>query len=148
MDIKIIAIGREKSGPVRDLCAEYLKRMSWKISVEELVAKNKGAGSAEETDLLLKNIKDSWTVVALDLRGETLSSEDFAKKIGKWQMTGQTLAFVIGGADGFDERLRKRANFLLSFGKQTWPHMMVRVMLLEQVYRAQQILAGHPYHRA
>lgn len=147
MDIKIIAIGRERSGPIRELCDEYLKRLNWKISVEEYVAR-KGATAAEETGLLLKNIRDSWTVVALDPRGETLSSEDFAKKIGKWQMTGQTLALVIGGADGFDESMRKRANFLLSFGKQTWPHMLVRVMLLEQVYRAQQILAGHPYHRA
>ena len=147
MDIKILAIGREKSGPVHDLCAEYQKRITWKVSVEEFVAR-KGAGAAGETDLLLKNIKDGWTLVVLDPRGETITSEDFSKKIGKWQMSGQTLALAIGGADGFDDRMRKRANFMLSFGKQTWPHMLVRVMLLEQVYRAQQILAGHPYHRA
>ncbi len=136
MDIKIIAIGRERAGPICDLCEEYLKRITWKASLEELVAKNKSATAAEESDLILKNIKDSWIVVALDSRGETLSSEEFSKKIGKWQMTGQTLAFLIGGADGFDERIRKRANFMLSFGKQTWPHKLVRVMLLEQVYRA------------
>lgn len=147
MDIKIIAIGREKNGPIHDLCREYVKRLHWKIEITELTAR-KGAPASAENDLLLEHIKKNWIVAALDPRGETLGSDEFSRKIGKWQMGGQPLAFVIGGADGLDDRLRGRANFLLSFGKQTWPHMLVRVMLLEQVYRAQQILAGHPYHRA
>lgn len=147
MDIKILAIGREKNGPISELCQEYAKRLHWNLEIKELAAR-KGAPATAENDLLLENIKKNWTVVALDPRGETLGSDDFARKIGKWQMGGQPLAFVIGGADGLDDRVRGRANFLMSFGKQTWPHMLVRVMLMEQVYRAQQILAGHPYHRA
>ena len=89
-------------------------------------------------------------IVALDERGETLSSPEFAIKISGWQnqAPGNEITFLIGGADGFDNEVRKKAKFLMSFGKQTWPHMLVRVMLLEQIYRAQQITAGHPYHRS
>jgi 23S rRNA (pseudouridine1915-N3)-methyltransferase len=87
--------------------------------------------------------------VALDERGKALPSEAFAAKIGDWRDRGAgDLAFLIGGADGHGDAVRARADFLLAFGPMTWPHMLVRGMLAEQLYRAQQILAGHPYHRS
>ncbi|MCE9506997.1 MAG: 23S rRNA (pseudouridine(1915)-N(3))-methyltransferase RlmH [Alphaproteobacteria bacterium] len=148
MKIRIIAVGRQKSSPTQDLCDEYLKRMKWTVSVKEIDAP-KGSTSAQEAPLILKQLPKDAFIVALDERGETLGSPEFAQKLGKWQnqAPGNEITFLIGGADGFDASIRKKANFLMSFGKQTWPHMLVRVMLLEQIYRAQQISAGHPYHR-
>ncbi len=148
MKIRIIAVGRQKSSPTQDLCDEYLKRMKWAVSIKEIDAP-KGSTSAQEAPLIQKQLPPSAFIVALDERGETLTSPAFAQKLGKWQSQapGNEIIFLIGGADGFDDGIRKKANFLMSFGKQTWPHMLVRVMLLEQVYRAQQIQAGHPYHR-
>ncbi|MCK5659603.1 MAG: 23S rRNA (pseudouridine(1915)-N(3))-methyltransferase RlmH, partial [Alphaproteobacteria bacterium] len=109
----------------------------------------KGSTSAQEAPLILKKLIKPSFIIALDERGKTLTSPDFSKKISLWQnqAPGNEITFLIGGADGFDNKIRKKADFLMSFGKQTWPHLLVRVMLLEQIYRAQQILAGHPYHR-
>jgi 23S rRNA (pseudouridine1915-N3)-methyltransferase len=101
-----------------------------------------------EADKLLAQIPKNAVLVALDERGESLDSGTFAQRLGAWRDAGRAdLAFVIGGADGLDEEVRRRADLLLSFGRLTWPHMLVRGMLAEQLYRAQQILAGHPYHR-
>lgn len=147
MKIRIVAVGKLKKSPQRDLCEEYLKRMNWPVSIREIDAP-KASTSAIEAPLILKQIPPGALVVAMDERGETLTSPDFARKMGKWQLNTTELVFVIGGADGLTEEIRKKATFLMSFGKQTWPHMLVRAMLLEQIYRAQQILAGHPYHRA
>lgn len=149
MKIRIIAVGKQKPSPTKDLCDEYLKRLTWNVSLKEIDAP-KGSTSAQEAPLILKEIAKSSLVIALDERGETLSSPEFARKMESWrnQATGNEITLLIGGADGFDNEVRMRAKFLMSFGKQTWPHMLVRVMLLEQIYRAQQISAGHPYHRA
>lgn len=138
MKIKILASGKLKKSPLLDLCDEYVKRMHWSVSVREI-----------DAPLAVKHLPDPGLIVALDERGETLGSMEFAKKIEKWQgqAPGNEVTFLIGGADGLDDPIRKKAKFLMSFGKQTWPHMLVRVMLLEQIYRAQQIIAGHPYHR-
>jgi 23S rRNA (pseudouridine1915-N3)-methyltransferase len=148
MKIRIIAVGRQKSSPTKDLCDEYLKRMNWNVSLKEIDAP-KGSTSAQEAPLILRELTKPGFIIALDERGETLASSEFAKKLGSWQnqAPGNEITFLIGGADGFDNEVRKKAKFLMSFGKQTWPHMLVRVMLLEQIYRAQQIIAGHPYHR-
>lgn len=149
MKIKIIAVGKLKNSPMRDLCDEYLKRMSWQVKIEEIDTP-KAATSAAEAPLILKHIPETAFVVALDERGQSFSSPDFAAKLAGWreQAPANEIYLLIGGADGFDKTVRDKAKFLLSFGKQTWPHMLVRVMLLEQIYRAQQITAGHPYHRA
>ncbi len=148
MKIKIIAVGKQKASPTLELCQEYLKRLKWPVSLIEVDAP-KGSTSAQEAPLILKHLGKAGLVVALDERGETYTSPDFAKKLQNWQnmATGNEVVFLIGGADGFAPEIRKSAQFLMSFGKQTWPHMMVRAMLLEQIYRAQQIIAGHPYHR-
>jgi 23S rRNA (pseudouridine1915-N3)-methyltransferase len=138
MKIKIIASGKLKNSPLLDLCEEYVKRMPGAVSIKEIDGAIEG-----------KHLPDPGFIVALDERGETFSSPDFAKKISSWRTRapGNEITFVIGGADGLGDEIRKKAKFLLSFGKQTWPHMLVRVMLLEQIYRARQIEAGHPYHR-
>lgn len=149
MKVLILAVGKMKASPLLDLCDEYQKRLTWRLEIKELNTP-KNAAAADEAPLILKTIPENAFVIALDERGETLSSPDFAAKIKQWQNrdSGKTFVFLIGGADGFDNTVRKKADFLISFGKQTWPHMLVRVMLLEQLYRAQQIIAGHPYHRA
>jgi len=104
---------------------------------------------AAEAILLGRAIPDGALVCTMDERGKLMSSPDFAQQLGGWRDQGrQDVAFVIGGADGIDPSLRDRADASLSFGKMVWPHMLVRVMLAEQLYRAASILAGGPYHRA
>jgi 23S rRNA (pseudouridine1915-N3)-methyltransferase len=148
MKIRVVAVGKLKNSPLLDLCEEYIKRLGGKIALKEIDAP-KASTTQIEAPLILKALGPQDFVVALDERGETLSSPDFAKKISVWgqQAAGGEITFLIGGADGLNDEIRKRSKFLLSFGKQTWPHMLVRVMLLEQIYRARQIIAGHPYHR-
>jgi 23S rRNA (pseudouridine1915-N3)-methyltransferase len=149
MKIRIVAVGKLKKSPQLELCDEYVRRMGWSVVIKEIDAP-KASTSKQEAPLILKHLPDPGFIVALDERGESLTSPDFATKISKWhnQAPGNEITFLIGGADGLDASVRKKTHFLLSFGKQTWPHMLVRAMLLEQIYRAQQIIAGHPYHRA
>ena len=148
MKINIIAVGKLKASPLHDLCDEYVKRIGWKVNITEIDSP-KASTSAIEELLILKNLPPDAFAIALDERGESFPSPALAQKLHNWrdQAVGNELFFIIGGADGLTDIIRKRAKILLSFGKQTWPHMLVRVMLLEQIYRAQQILAGHPYHR-
>lgn len=151
MRLTLVAVGRCKAGPHRDLFDEYRQRLSWKLDLKEVEARQ-AASSAElkrlEADRLLAQIPKNAVLVALDERGESLDSSAFAQRLGAWRDAGRAdIAFVIGGADGLDEEVRRRADLLLSFGRLTWPHLLVRGMLAEQLYRSQQILAGHPYHR-
>lgn len=142
--IEIIAAARLKKGAFADLRDEYLKRMSWPVTITEIEGRN----AEDEQVKLTEKIRPGATLIALDEKGKTFSSREFAVKLSELSEQGQTdVQFLIGGADGLNDDIRKRARFLLAFGPQTWPHMMVRVMLLEQIYRAQQIIAGHPYHR-
>lgn len=155
MKIRIIALGRAKAGPEKTLVETYRKRLSWSCDLIELEAK-KGISGAEliaaEADLIEKTIQakasSKRVVIALDERGQSLPSRDFAKRVTALGNQGYgELVFVIGGADGLAPAIRDRAGLLLSFGAMTWPHMLVRVLLMEQLYRAQTIIAGHPYHR-
>ena len=133
MRVTIAAIGKAKPGILRDLYRQYAERSRWPVVLKEMEVKAVPAGAR---------------LVALDERGRDLASADFAALLGGWRDAGTSdIAFVIGGADGLDESVRRRSDLLLAFGRATWPHMMVRGMLAEQLYRAQQILAGHPYHR-
>lgn len=152
MHISIIAIGRMQRGPEQTLMTEYLGRLPWKYSVTELEIKKQSANSAErkarEAEKLLAAIPTGAVVVALDEGGKALTSRAFAAKIDDWQSTGiRDIVFIIGGADGLDPSVTGKAQLKLAFGSLTWPHMLVRVMLAEQIYRAWSINAGHPYHR-
>lgn len=101
-----------------------------------------------EAELITAAIPDGATIVALDETGRNLTSREFAKRLSHWRNTGTNeLVFIIGGADGLTDEIRNKATLVMSFGKSTWPHLLVRGMLAEQLYRAQQIHAGHPYHR-
>lgn len=148
--IDVIAVGRLRKGPYFDLIEEFRSRLRWILKIHEIESKftEPQKAQADEAQKINALIDNKAFVVILDERGSGLRSLDFAQTIRKLQDSGERhLQFVIGGADGLTDDTRKRANLLLSFGQQTWPHMLARVMLLEQIYRAQQILAGHPYHR-
>lgn len=152
MQIVIAAVGRAKPGAERDLFDSYAGRLPWRVDLKEIEIKKELATDvrrAREGEALLAAIPEGARVVALDERGRSEGSEVFAIRLGKWRDDGaRSIAFLIGGADGLDEPLRKRADLVLSFGALTWPHMLVRALLAEQLYRAHTILTGHPYHRA
>lgn len=152
MNVLIAAIGRAKAGPEKDLTADYLARLPWRVELKEIEIKKEADAAtrkAKEGAALLAAVPAGARIVALDERGKAQSSEQFAKRLGAWRDGGvRSVAFLIGGADGHDEAVRGKAEMLLSFGAVTWPHMMVRAMLAEQLYRAHSILTNHPYHRA
>ncbi len=151
MRITVIAIGRMKSGPERTLAEHFQSRITWPVDIREVEEKKNlppAALRTREGELLLTACPPGATIVALDERGKTLTSRAFAQRLGTWRDDGLAdLAFVIGGADGLAKDVLDRAAQTLSLGSMTWPHMLVRGLLLEQIYRAQQIVAGHPYHR-
>lgn len=155
MRVQICAVGRLRAGPEADLISVYLKRFDRTgrqlglgpaqiIEVDD----RKGGGMAAEATLLRKALPDKAVICCLDERGRVESSPDFANRLARWRDDGVSdLSFVIGGADGIASDLRAEAAHALSFGKMVWPHMLVRVMLSEQLYRAASILSGAPYHR-
>lgn len=155
MRLRVCAVGRSRTGPERALAADYLARFdrtgrSLGLGPAEIaeVEDRKGGGRFAEAALLGRAIPSGAVVAALDERGKTLSSPEFAAQLGRWRDDGSgALAFLIGGADGLDPDLRDRADMVLSFGPMVWPHMLARAMLAEQLYRAASILAGAPYHR-
>lgn len=145
MKVHIIAIGKcKKNSPEAGLIEEYVKRSNWKIDIKE----KDNADQVAEAEFLTSSIVPNSKVVVLDERGENLKSVDLAKKIENWQVNGcSDICFLIGGADGHLQSTRDKADLLLSFGKQTLPHMLFRAVLAEQIYRIQTIISGHPYHR-
>ena len=152
MRIFIVAVGRRKSGPEQALFEQYAKRLTWPLAVKLVEAKKGLEGDAlkaQEAGLLVAAVPPGATLVALDERGKSLASADFAARLGGWQDDGvRDLAFLIGGADGLHDDIRKQASLVLSLGAATWPHQLVPALLAEQLYRGQCILSGHPYHRA
>lgn len=156
MRVHILAVGRLRAGPERALLDDYIKRFDrtgrsfglGPISEQEVEDK-KGGGKAAEAALLSRAVPAGARTVALDERGKLLTSPQFAELLANWRDAGQgDTVFLIGGADGLASDLRTQADHSLSFGAMVWPHMLARVMLAEQLYRAASILAGSPYHRA
>ena len=152
MKLTIAAIGRAGRGPERDLYEHYAGRIRWPLTLRELEEKKKLPAAQlveREGELLLAAAPAKAVVVALDRRGQALDSAAFAQRLQRWRDDGvPDIAFLIGGADGHGQTLLDRASLVLTFGAMTWPHLLARAMLAEQIYRAQQLLAGHPYHRA
>lgn len=156
MRVHICAVGRLRKGPEKELYDDYLTRFdrtgrALSLGPAKLieVEDKRGGGMAAEATLLERAIPDGALICTLDERGKVMNSPAFAKRLENWRDQGrQDVSFVIGGADGIDPQLRARADASISFGQMVWPHMLVRVMLTEQLYRAASILAGGPYHRA
>jgi 23S rRNA (pseudouridine1915-N3)-methyltransferase len=154
MKFRIIAVGRIKAGPELALYEHYAARVKPAIVLKEVEEKRPLSSSelkAREAELLLAALdegKGKRAVIVLDERGKQLTSRDFATRLQRFEDAGAgEIALLIGGADGHGEAVLARADLKLSLGAMTWPHMVVRAMLAEQLYRAQAILAGHPYHR-
>ncbi len=146
-----VTAAKSKDGDIAALIADYEKRLHWRIEWRELIAKKQADSTRQKSfdaDLLRDAIPKGAFCVALDEKGKNLSSQELSTQIQNWQNRGEShLCFLIGGADGLDAGFLKDIPFHLSFGKLTWPHRLVKLMLIEQIYRAQSILDGHPYHR-
>jgi 23S rRNA (pseudouridine1915-N3)-methyltransferase len=159
MRLIVAAVGRMKSGPDRDLADRYLERAAKagralgikSIDIAEIGesrAPRADDRMAEEAVAIAKAVEPGAVKVILDGGGKALSSEELATRLGRWRDAGRTVCFVIGGADGIAPALKGQGELVLAFGAATWPHQLVRIMLLEQLYRTVTILSGHPYHRA
>jgi 23S rRNA (pseudouridine1915-N3)-methyltransferase len=160
MRILVAAVGRLKQGPERDLAERYRKRAADAgrgiglrgveiVEIRDSRAREGEKRITEESIALANVIPEGAIAIVLDERGESLDSVAFSNRIKRWRDGGKpAAAFLIGGADGLTPGLRDQAQLSLSFGNATWPHQLVRIMLLEQIYRAVTLLAGHPYHRA
>lgn len=155
MRVHLCAVGRLRAGPERDLIDDYVTRfnrtgraLGLGPFAESEVEDRKGGGMDAEAALLSRAVPSGALTVVMDERGRVMSSPEFAAQLASWRDAGrQDVAFCIGGADGLALGFRANADFALSFGAMVWPHMLVRVMLAEQLYRAASILAGSPYHR-
>ena len=138
MLLHIVARGKIGRGPEAELVERYLKRIPWPVKITELPDKRGRAPPPAENAI----------TVLLDEKGEALSSAELARRLEGWRDRGRReVRFLIGSADGFDEADRRCADLLLAFGRATWPHLLARTMLAEQLFRATSILANHPYHR-
>ena len=139
MKLHVIARGRIGRSPETELVDRYRKRISWPLAITEL---------DDRGPVKLPAPMTPFVTVVLDERGKPLASRALAEQLARWRDSGMREArFLIGAADGHDDDLRGQADLLLGFGLATWPHMLVRAMLIEQLYRATAIIAGHPYHR-
>jgi 23S rRNA (pseudouridine1915-N3)-methyltransferase len=151
MQITLAAVGRIKNGPEKDLFDHYAGRLRWPFVLREVEEKKKLPPEqlkAREAELLLGAIPDNAFLIALDERGREYGSIEFSQKLAGWiEQSGGNIAFAIGGADGHGDALKQRANTLWSLGKATWPHMLVRALITEQLFRAHAIQTNHPYHR-
>ena len=148
MRITVAAVGRARDGPLRSLFDGYAGRLPWEVVLREAVEARGPDRKRREAEKLRAALPRGAVKVALDERGRSFDSRALASWIGRRRDEGgREIAFAISGADGLDEAIRDDADLVLSFGAMTWPHGLVRVMLMEQLYRAHAILAGHPYHR-
>jgi 23S rRNA (pseudouridine1915-N3)-methyltransferase len=149
--VTVAAIGRDRGGPARELFEDHRNRSLWPLRLIELPPQSRlplERRLAEEGLRLLQSVPDGAVVIALDEHGRQLDSPAFARRLGDWRDEGRAeVAFLIGGPDGLAATVLESADLVMALGPMTWPHRLVRVLLVEQLYRAQAILAGHPYHR-
>lgn len=146
----IIAIGTLKKGPEYDLCQMYIKRCKTPIKILQISPKTMQSEARQkqhESHLIQKSLPENPFVVVLDECGKTMTSPEFAQYIQSLHTHARHITFVIGGAFGLHQDIRNMANLILSFGKMTLPHMLMRVVLCEQLYRVQTIINRHPYHK-
>ncbi len=152
MRLTVACVGRARDGPESALFERYLGRLPWPVVLAEVEERRKlppPRRIEREAELLIGAVPDGALIVALDETGRTFTSPAFAKQIDRWRQDGvRDVAFLIGGADGLGEGLRRRADLILALSAMTLPHLLVRPVLAEQLYRAYTILTGHPYHKA
>ena len=149
MRLSVIAVGRMRDDPSAAVFERYRRRLRAPLALTEVEVPAGPARARREGERLLAAVPAGAAVTVLDEGGEMLSSEGFARRLASWRDGGRRdCAFLIGGADGHGENVMSKADFRLSLGAMTWPHLLVRAMLAEQLYRAETILADHPYHRA
>ncbi len=158
MKTRILCVGKLTERHFKDGVAEYQKRMQGYGGVEivevkdvrapeRLSEKEEEQVKKKEGEALLQKLRDDEFLVLLDIGGKAMSSEELARQVGHWKQEGRDLAFIIGGSLGVSEEVRRRADVRLSFSPMTFPHQLMRVILLEQLYRAHRILENHPYHK-
>jgi 23S rRNA (pseudouridine1915-N3)-methyltransferase len=151
LELLVVAVGKSRDAPTDALFQDYARRCPWPIRLSEVQPRGHVPPERRkeaEAALLLEAVPAGAAVVALDERGRDATSEDLARRLGAWRDEGRrATAFLIGGPDGHGQAALRAADLRLAFGRMTWPHRLVRVMLAEQLYRATTILAGHPYHR-
>lgn len=151
MEFLLAAVGKARPGPERALFDHYAARLRPALTLKEVEEKRPLPPEQRKTregELLLAVVPPGARLIVLDERGKTLPSEAFATRLGHWRDEGvPTCTLLIGGADGHSAEVRARADLVLALGPMTWPHMLVRGLIAEQLYRAQCILEGHPYHR-
>lgn len=152
MKLTIISPGKFSDNSQKQIFYEYAKRLRWKIELKELNIKVSTSMNLEqikifEANQISKNLSSSSYIIALDEKGSQITSIDFADLIKTASKISSNIDLVIGGAYGLSEEIKKRSNYQLSLGKMTYPHLMVRMLLIEQIYRAQTIIDGHPYHK-
>lgn len=147
--IRVLAVGRMRAGPEAELLARYATRIRPKLEITEIAEATGAPGEIKRREgaALLAALPRQAFAVALDQDGLTLDSHGLATHLERWLGLGRPVCFMIGGAEGLDSVVIGRADAILSLGRLTWPHMLARVMLAEQVYRARMITSGHPYHR-
>lgn len=155
MKITVVAVGIKQPAWADSAIADYLSRFpkDWQVTVKAVKPELRAGQSKEkimqiEAERIRAAIPEHAVIIAMDERGRDFTTVDFSKKIASWRDSGDSLAFVIGGADGLDSQLKKEASMMLRLSSMTLPHAMARVMLVEQIYRAFSILTNHPYHRA
>ena len=155
MKVRLLTVSQRQPKWVVEGCAEYEKRLprAWQFQLQEIKPEARTSGQttprvqAAEAARIRNAVPKGAIVVALDERGDSWSTERFAEQIEKWQQSGRDLAFVIGGADGLDPEFRREASNRLSLSRMVMPHGLVRVMFVEQLYRAATVIDGHPYHK-
>jgi 23S rRNA (pseudouridine1915-N3)-methyltransferase len=152
--LTLVAVGRGRGQPAQALYEDYARQLVGRplgpLTLKEVQERRSLSAPeliAAEAKLIHTALPAGAALVALDSRGQALNSEAFAKRLGQWRDQGRETAFMIGGAEGLDSGLREAADLVLSLGPMTWPHLLVRALLAEQLFRAQAILTGHPYHR-
>jgi 23S rRNA (pseudouridine1915-N3)-methyltransferase len=146
--INIVAIGKFKDGANKELFETYKKRVPWEIKLKELALKGGGLKKEKEGELLLQSACNKSKIIALDEGGKMLSSREFSTMIQRYRDNGdRNLSFIIGGAEGLSGDVKNKSDLILSFGKMTFPHMMIRGFLMEQIYRAYTLINNHPYHK-
>lgn len=148
MKLTLICVGKMKQTYLKDAMADYIKQMPYPFEIIEVQDEKEASGMVIEEKRILNKVGLQDRVVGLAIKGEMLSSKQFAEKLDHWMTYDKKdITFIIGGSYGFTQAIYERCDYLLSFSKMTFPHQLMRVILVEQVYRGFQILKGHPYHK-